>query len=471
MKTYSDKESIDEHDLFKRNSFSSTFFEKENFLFSLWSIVSLFSGNKLEIVVIEAPPFIILNNATSMYANMVENYKNIDMTEFNGFFKDVILYLQTKMGFIPVIRLAHPTIEYNQLVDGVYKNLFDTIMATITISAERSKIIDFSIAILPRAIRVITRKPKPFQFDFLFFLKPFSWELWLLLLATIPYISILLWFFERNCRTLPGHVNNEYLSFRKSIYYAICCLFGKGHPYVVRTNAGRLIMFAVHILQIILLIVYTARVLQFLITQSSDPVVSGIDDIKNGKIPPHRVGIVVGSRVEDFYLNSVSQGKKDYYPLKSVNEIYSRLMSEDIDVGLWNNISAEYHVNNIYCDLTTVGVEFWRSLYQLPLRHGWLYKTELDFSILSFIESGELDRVSAKWFGERRCGKTNFNIADSRTVTIRKMSGLFLAVVMASIIAILIHFGSKLCPLIYNIICSIWLEILYTCSRKNTLAN
>ena len=447
MKTYADEKSTD---------------QKEKCTFSRMSNVLLFSGQELVIAIIEAPPFIILRNATSTYANMVENYKRIDMAEFDGFFKDAILYFQNKMDFIPVIMLAKTTTEYNQLVDGVYNSSFDTVMTTITISTERSRILDFSLPILPRAIRVIIRKPKPLQFDFLFFLKPFSWELWLLLLATIPYIGLLLWFFERN---------DEYLSIRRSIYYVICCLFGIGHPYVVRTSAGRLTMLAVHILQMILLIVYTARVLQFLITQSSNPVISGIDDIKNGKIPPHRIGIVVGSRVEEFYLNSVSQGKKDYYPLKSVNEIYTRLINGDIDAGLWNNGSAEYHVNNIYCDLTAVGVEFWRSSYQLPLRQGWLYKTELDFTIISFIESGELDRVSEKWFRQRTCGKTNLIDADLKTVTIEGMSGLFLAVLIASIIAILLHFGPKLSPLVCNIIGSVWLQISYSYSFKRIIFN
>ncbi|CAF4354760.1 unnamed protein product [Rotaria sp. Silwood2] len=164
-------------------------------------------------VIMELPPFIILKTPTATYSEMTGNYKKINITEFYGFYKDVLLYLQNKMGFIPVITLAKPTTEYNELVEGVAN-----------------------------------------------------------------------------------------------------------------------------------------------------------DDIKNGKISSDRIGIVVGCAVEDYYLNSISQRKKDYYPLKTADEIYTTLINGNIDVALWNNLTIEYHTNNIYCDLMPVGVEFSHSSYQLPVK-------------------------------------------------------------------------------------------------------
>ncbi|CAF3384812.1 unnamed protein product [Rotaria sp. Silwood2] len=70
-------------------------------------------------VIMELPPFIILKTPTATYSEMTGNYKKINITEFYGFYKDVLLYLQNKMGFIPVITLAKPTTEYNELVEGV----------------------------------------------------------------------------------------------------------------------------------------------------------------------------------------------------------------------------------------------------------------------------------------------------------------------------------------------------------------
>ncbi|CAF4901423.1 unnamed protein product, partial [Rotaria sp. Silwood2] len=64
------------------------------------------------------------------------------------------------MSFRPVIIIAKPTIQYNELVDGVANRLFDTVMTSVAINAKRNKIVDFSAAIFPRAYRIVTRKPK-----------------------------------------------------------------------------------------------------------------------------------------------------------------------------------------------------------------------------------------------------------------------------------------------------------------------
>ncbi|CAF4488151.1 unnamed protein product, partial [Rotaria sp. Silwood2] len=399
----------------------------------------LIQGQELRMAIIHSPPFIILKNSTSTYSDMTDNYKIIDITEFDGLFKDIMLYLKDRMSFRPVIIIAKPTIQYNELVDGVANRLFDTVMTTIAINAKRSKIVDFSAAIFPRSYRIVTRKPKSSQLNFLFFLKPFSWTLWLLILGTVFYASILIWFFQPKNADTQGN-DKEYLTIEQSISYTICIILGKGPFFNVSTRAGRFLTYGLHALQIILLAIYTASLLASIIIENFKPTISGIDDIRNGKILPNRIGILVGSQAEEYYLNSISQDKKDYYPLKTANEVYTSLIDGDIDVAIWSNGSTEYHVNNIYCDLMTVGVEFAHGSYQIPVRQDWVYKTDLDFNILSLIESEELDRISAKWFGQRTCSKTN--LFEPKIITVQIMGGLFITFLIISIISILIHFWS-----------------------------
>ncbi|CAF4103195.1 unnamed protein product [Rotaria sp. Silwood1] len=69
------------------------------------------------------------------------------------------------MGFRPVIMIAKPTIEYNELVDGVPNGLFDTVMTSVAINTKRSRIVDFSIAIIPHSYRILIRKPRSIQLD------------------------------------------------------------------------------------------------------------------------------------------------------------------------------------------------------------------------------------------------------------------------------------------------------------------
>ncbi|CAF1104888.1 unnamed protein product [Rotaria sordida] len=353
----------------------------------------LIQGQELRMAIIESPPFIILKNATAAYYNMKDNYKNISITEFDGFYKDILLYLQDKMGFSPIIMLAKPTTQYNELVEGVSRNLFDTVMSTIVINAKRKTMVDFGTPIIPHSIRIIIRKPNSVQLDPLFFLKPFSLEVWLFILATIPCTGALIWYFEPKEK-------RKFVTIIHTINFIIHTILDKDHSFTASTASGRFLTLGLHILQTILFAVYTASLLNYLLIQSFDPIISGIDDIKNSKIPPNRIGIVAGSHVEQQYLTTLSQ-------------------DGDIDAALWINESIIYNINNIYCDLMTIGDEFGQSYYALPVRQDWLYKSALDSNIVSIIESGELDRISAKWFASHNC--SNQQLSEQRKITIQTM--------------------------------------------------
>ncbi|CAF4716872.1 unnamed protein product, partial [Rotaria magnacalcarata] len=47
---------------------------------------------------------------------------------------------------------------------------------------------------------------------------------------------------------------------------------------------------------------YTANLASDLIISKSQGTISGIDDIKSGKIPFNRIGVRVGTASEDYYL-------------------------------------------------------------------------------------------------------------------------------------------------------------------------
>jgi hypothetical protein len=118
---------------------------------------------------------------------------------------------------------------------------------------------------------------------------------------------MLIWYFEQQNDARSDNMvnNNGNLSIEKSISYTTCITLDKSPFFVVSTNTGRFLTYGVYISQVILFAVYAASLLSSIIIQKSDFIISGIDDIKNGKIPPYRIGIVVGSSIEYYYLNAV----------------------------------------------------------------------------------------------------------------------------------------------------------------------
>ena len=407
-------------------------------------------GTKLRMAIIEAAPFIILKNPNAAYNGMTSDYTEIDVTEFDGFYKDVLVYLQNRMGFIPVIMLAKPDITYDRLVTDVANGLFDTLMTTITATSERAKIVDLSLLLMPSSIRVVIRKPTGATFDLIFFLKPFSPKLWFVVFGSILYAVLVLWFLQRPIesadtnagdRQPPPAVNDYGIMHRiRDVFYAI---LGRQPSLNKLSSAEQTFRYSLYILHMVLYALYGASLVSYVIKESSETMVSGIDDIKNGKVKPNRIGLVGNSSIERYYLTSISQGKKDYYPVKTSDEIFEALRNRDIDVGLWGNQSIIYHTQNVYCDLMTVGIEFGLKSYNLPMHKDWIYKDELNAAVLSLVESEELARLETKWFRPHRCDRAGAYDNVSHPFTLQQTGGLFIMFLISGVLATVVKVFSE----------------------------
>ncbi|UJR11823.1 hypothetical protein I4U23_016003 [Adineta vaga] len=270
---------------------------------------------------------------------------------------DLIASLPEKTGFIPDIYLAPPNQTYNQLILSVSQGLYDLMIADTTTTATRRSSVDFSNSIFDNSLRLVICKSFNPSIDLLSFLQPFSRNLWLLVLAACFYAGALIFLAERG--------NNEALRDRPfvsqllmSIWYAFDNMFGYGVDFDVHTAAGRLVTAGLYILSMILVASYTANLASDLTISKTQNIISGLDDLKNGNIPPRRVGIAAGTAGEDFYLREVSGDVRNYVSLRDEQAMFDYLLSGTIDVALFDGGVAEYMTNTIHCSLTLVDEEY-----------------------------------------------------------------------------------------------------------------
>ncbi|CAF5176938.1 unnamed protein product, partial [Rotaria sp. Silwood1] len=117
-----------------------------------------------------------------------------------------------------------------------------------------------------------------------------------------------------------------------SIWYSFGNIVGYGVEFNACTAGGRLLTAGLYILSLILVASYTANLASDLTIQKSQFVVSGIDDIKNGKVPINRVGIFAGTATEDYIKTVMSPGSRNYYSVHSYQELWDSLEAGIIDV-------------------------------------------------------------------------------------------------------------------------------------------
>ncbi|CAF1118793.1 unnamed protein product [Adineta steineri] len=389
------------------------------------------SGLTLDIIVVDSAPYIM--------TSVIQDSSGQTTTKLIGYIIDLLDQLQTQMGFIPNITYFPSDASYDDLIESVANGTFDLFIGDVTITAARREIVDFSSSIFDNALRVIVRNSVSSQLDLWSYLKPFSVKLWITLLGATIYAGILMCILERE--------GNEALQNRSivsligmSMWFAIGGVMGAGADFGATTAPGRVLNAGLSILSLILVAAYTANLASDLTVLKTVGLISGIDDIKNGKVPPSRVGIITDTSIEDYYLREVSGGSLNFYPVDSTGAMIEALLDKKIDASIMDSGTLEYLTNSMFCNLTLVGTTFDQSSFGIVFQKNWLYDQDFDIAILSLRESGTFDTLQKKWFQTNGCSESS-DIGTA--MSIDSMAGLFMTFAVISAIAVLYFMWRK----------------------------
>ncbi|CAF2932803.1 unnamed protein product [Rotaria sp. Silwood2] len=351
-------------------------------------------GITLRVGIIQSVPFTIVQKTTDSNGQTT--------LEYIGFIPDLLERLKTDIGINPILQLAPSNQTYDQLVETVNKGINDIVIGDITVNSKRRKLVGFSNAISETSTRLITRNTPYVNVDLFGCSKPFTVKLWILILATCIASGILMCIIERK--------DNESLTDRSvssqlalSMWYAFANMVGYGADFAASNAAGRLLTSGLYILSLIIVASYTANLASDLTLAKSQFVISGIGDLKSGKVPPSRIGVRVGTVAEAYYLSHISRGNKNFYPLTTRQNLYDNLLAGNIDVSFTDEAVGIYVTNNVYCNLTLVGDNFDTGIFAIVTPKNWLYAQDLDVTLLLLKETGYIDDLRQKWFEVRNC--------------------------------------------------------------------
>jgi ABC-type amino acid transport substrate-binding protein len=365
-----------------------------------------------------------------------------------GFVADIIYELQSLMHFEYTIDVAHPSTDYHTLVSFVAGDnpRYEMVVSDVRITSNRLRTVDFSAPIHENTFRVITRDDSETLVSSLFLcLYPFTVNVWLSIGGVMIYSGALFYCFEY--RHVKRDQNRSL--FRATfigIFEMISNIMIKTGASTLTCSASRIVGISLYGFSIIIIAIYTANLSAFLTLTRSRSLISGIDDIKNGRLPYSRVGIVTNSALSDYYIQSIST---IYQPLSSPDSIFQSLLNYTIDASMWNAAILEYAVAKKYCDqLTIVGVGFVRSSYGIALPKNWPYKSELDRAILAIRESQRFECFESQWFSQSKCSesKTSSNEYEglgTNQFSFNVMSGIFLLYLIVTVVAIGLHIANN----------------------------
>ncbi|KAJ7947054.1 Glutamate receptor [Quillaja saponaria] len=308
--------------------------------------------------------------------------------------------------------------SYDDLVDHVIDKTYDAIVGDITILANRSKFVEFTQPYTESGLSMIV--PIEREGSAWLFMKPFTWELWLLTSGTLIYTMFVIWFLEhRSNDEFRGPWKNQIST---TMWFAFSSLFF-AHREKITSNFARVVVVVWLFLVFVLTSSYTASLSSMLTVQRMKSP-RDIDWLRENNLPvgyDHRGSFVKDYLVNVFKLNPMKliklEGEEDYLNNFQNNNIAAMFIELPYQKAFLNKHCKEYTAKAASYRFGGLGFVFQKGS---PLAR--------DFSeaILSLSENGTLKSLEDKWLSPSPKCLTNSTSAEAESLSVQDFWGLYI---------------------------------------------
>ncbi|OIT19159.1 PREDICTED: glutamate receptor 2.9-like [Nicotiana attenuata] len=342
-------------------------------------------------------------------------------------FKEVIQSMPYAVPyeFIPFPIAHSPTSQdYDDLVYKILSQEYDAVVGDVTILANRSKYVDFTLPFTESGISAVVPVRDDERKNAWIFLKPLKSELWVTTGAFFVFIGFVVWVLEHR-------VNKDFRGpKRKQVGMVFWFSFSTlvfAHKERVTSNLTRFVVIVWVFVVLVLTSSYTASLTSMLTVQQLQPTITDLNDlIKNGEY----VGYQKGSFVEDILKRMKFESSKfrSYSTLEDYNDALSR-GSKNGGVGaIVDELPYLRLFLNKYCrKYVMVGPTYKTAGFGFVFPKGSPMVPDVSRAVLKVMEGEFMNNIIQKWFGnETDCPEKNGMVITSDSLTLDSFKGLFL---------------------------------------------
>ncbi|KAB1205092.1 Glutamate receptor 2.7 [Morella rubra] len=326
--------------------------------------------------------------------------------------------------------------SYNDLVYQVFLGNFDAVVGDITILANRSNFVDFTLPFTESGVSMVVPITDNGKKNAWVFLKPLTWDLWLTSCCFFVFTGFVVWFLEH--RINEDFRGNHANQIGTSLWFSFSTMVFAQREKVV-SNCTKFVVIIWIFVVLILTQSYTASLTSLLTVQQLQPTVTDVDQLfKNGD---QNVGYQKGS----FIFGMLKRMKFKESQLKQYNttEECDELLSKGTANG---GIAAAFDETPYmklflgkYCSkYTTVQSVYRTDGFGFVFPKGSPLVSDVSRAILSVTEGGKLKEIESAWFGKEtnNCPDSNTQVS-SHSLTLASFWGLFLIAGVASLTALI----------------------------------
>ncbi|KAL3528514.1 hypothetical protein ACH5RR_007836 [Cinchona calisaya] len=324
--------------------------------------------------------------------------------------------------------------DYNDLVYQIYLKNYDAVVGDVTILANRTRFVDFTLPYTESGVSTVVRIKDDERKNAWIFLKPLTMDLWLTTGAFFVFIGVVVWVLEhrinKEFRGPPGKQVGMifWFSFSTLVF---------AHKEKVMSNLSRFVVIIWVFVVLVLTSSYTASLTSMLTVQQLQPDVTDIFDlVKNGEY----IGYQTGSFITELLKSKMFDASK--FINYNTFEEYDEALSEGSRNGGVDGIVDELPYLRLflakYCrKYTMVGPTFKTAGFGFAFSKGSPLLPDVSRAVLNVSEGDKMMRITKQWFGEETdCSEQTGAVATSDSLTVDSFKGLFLIAGLSSSLAL-----------------------------------
>ncbi|CAI9095605.1 OLC1v1031595C2 [Oldenlandia corymbosa var. corymbosa] len=358
-------------------------------------------------------------------------------------FKEVMnsLPYAVPYDFIPFENAGgDPAGDYNDLVYQIFLKKYDAVVGDVTILANRSEYVDFTLPYTESGVMTVVRIKDDEKSNAWIFLKPLTKDLWLTVGGFFVFIGIVVWVIEHRInKEFQGPPHKQvgiifWFSFSTLVY---------AHREKVLSNLSRFVVIVWLFVVLVLTSSYTANLTSMLTVQQLQPAVTGLFDlISNGDY----IGYQTGSFVTELLKSKNFDGSK--FRNYSTYEQYDEALSKGGQKGGVDAIVDELpyirpFVAQHCSKYTMVGPTFKTAGFGFAFPKGSPLVPDVSRAVLNVTEGDKMSGILQRWRmdDEKTCADQNNGVtASSDSLSLDSFRGLFLIAGLSSGLALAIYF-------------------------------
>ncbi|CAI9783706.1 unnamed protein product [Fraxinus pennsylvanica] len=348
---------------------------------------------------------------------MVKRDQKTNEMKYDGFCIDIFEEVIKIMGYPLHYEFVPFDGNFSELVGNVSNKNLDAAVGDVTILAERSRIVEFTLPFMESGLSMIVPVKTEPQMAWIF-MKPFTRNMWMVTLAIIFYTMFVIWFMEHQC-------NQEFKGTWKdqlgtAMWFTFSSLF-YAHREEIKSNYTKLVVVMWLFVVLVLTSSYEASLTSMLTVSRLEPTVTSLDWImKNNKT----VGCDGDSFVEDYLRNVIKL--QNIKPISSQEHYSEEFKKGNIAAAFLElpyqkiflkNHCKEYKVTGPTYSFGGIGFAFQKNS---PIAR------DVSEAILTLMEDGKLKRLKNKWFDSPdSCSNSDAGLETER-LSLKSFWGLYL---------------------------------------------